>query len=224
MRPAEPRRRAPTRPTAGRKNTRPSRRPRDSAALRRRPASSARARRAHRGARRNTQAATRAETALPSRASRASTAPIHGKRRYGSPRSARSRRSNSPRTRAALGANRRFSLLAAVGARPRGARLPCRPTASARRHGPPHAYNLPKGGRGPFFVAPRARPRVPGAVSEWVSFGKPSSPAIRNRAPNRKPSTRARSVLFGKWVAGAARAQQTSPWTARSSSSSVGCV
>jgi hypothetical protein len=73
-------------------------------------------------------------------------------------------------------------------------------------------------------VAPRARPRVPGAVSEWVSFGKPSSPAIRNRAPNNKPSTRARSVLFGKWVAGAARAQQTSPWTARSSSSSVGCV
>jgi hypothetical protein len=172
----------------------------------------------------NTQAATRAKTALPSRASRATTAPIHGKRRYGSPRSARSRRSNSPRTRAALGANRRFSLLAAVGARPRGARLPCRPTASARRHRPPHAYNLPKGGRGPFFVAPRARPRVPGAVSEWVSFGKPSSPAIRNRAPNRKPSTRARSVLFGKWVAGAARAQQTSPWTARSSSSSVGCV
>ena len=224
MRPAEPRRRAPTRPTAGRKNTRPSRRPWDSAALRRRPASTARARRAHRGARRNTQAATRAETALPSRASRATTAPIHGKRRYGSPRSARSRRSNSPRTRAALGANRRFSLLAAVGARPRGARLPCRPTASARRHGPPHAYNLPKGGRGPFFVAPRARPRVPGAVSEWVSFGKPSSPAIRNRAPNNKPSTRARSVLFGKWVAGAARAQQTSPWTARSSSSSVGCV
>lgn len=224
MRPAEPRRRAPTRPTAGRKNTRPSRRPWDSAALRRRPASSARARRAQRGARRNTRAATRAETALPSRASRASTAPIHGKRRYGSPRSARSRRSKSPRTRAALGANRRFSLLAAVGARPRGARLPCRPTASARRHGPPHAYNLPKGGRGPFFVAPRARPRVPGAVSEWVSFGKPSSPAIRNRAPNRKPSTRARSVLFGKWVAGAARAQQTSPWTARSSSSSVGCV
>ena len=224
MRPAEPRRRAPTRPTAGRKNTRPSRRPRDSAALRRRPASSARARRAHRGARRNTQAATRAETALPSRASRASTAPIHGKRRYGSPRSARSRRSNSPRTHAALGANRRFSLLAAVGARPRGARLPCRPTASACRHGPPHAFNLPKGGMGPFFVAPRARPRVPGAVSEWVSFGKPSSPAIRNRTPNRKPSTRARSVLFGKWVSGAARAQQTSPWTARSSSSSVGCV
>ena len=224
MRPAEPRRRAPTRPTAGRKNTRPSRRPGDSAALRRRPVSSARARRAHRGARRNTQAATRAETALPSRASRASTAPIHGKRRYGSPRSARSRRSKSPRTRAALGANRRFSLLAAVGARPRGARLPCRPTASARRHGPPHAYNLPKGGRGPLFVAPRARPRVPGAVSEWVSFGKPSSPAIRNRAPKNKPSTRARSVLFGKWVAGAARAQQTSPWTARSSSSSVGCV
>lgn len=224
MRPAEPRRRAPTRPTAGRKNTRPSRRPWDSAALRRCRASSARARRAHRGARRNTRAATRAETALPSRASRASTAPIHGKRRYGSPRSARPRRSKSPRTRAALGANRRFSLLAAVGARPRGARLPCRPTASARRHGPPHAYNLPKGGRGPFFVAPRARPRVPGAVSEWVSFGKPSSPAIRNRAPNNKPSTRARSVLFGKWVAGAARAQQTSPWTARSSSSSVGCV
>lgn len=81
-----------------------------------------------------------------------------------------------------------------------------------------------EGGRGPFFVAPRARPRVPGAVSEWVSFGKPSSPAIRNRTPNKKPSTRARSVLFGKWVAGAARAQQTSPWTARSSSSSVGCV
>ena len=224
MRPAEPRRRAPTRPTAGRKNTRPSRRPRDSAALRCHPASSARARRAHLCARENTQAATRAKTALPSRASRATTAPIHGKRRYGSPRSARSRRSNSPRTRAALGANRRFSLLAAVGARPRGARPPCRPTASARRHGPPHAYNLPKGGRGPFFVAPRARPRVPGAVSEWVSFGKPSSPAIRNRAPNKKPSTRARSVLFGKWVAGAARAQQTSPWTARSSSSSVGCV
>ena len=224
MRPAEPRRRAPTRPTAGRKNTRPSRRPRDSAALRCRPASSARARRAHLCARENTQAATRAKTALPSRASRATTAPIHGKRRYGSPRSARSRRSKSPRTRAALGANRRFSPLAAVRARPRSRRLPCRPTASARRHGPPHAYNPPKGGRGPFFVAPRARPRVPGAVSEWVSFGKPSSPAIRIRTPNKKPSTRARSVLFGKWVAGAARAQQTSPWTARSSSSSVGCV
>ena len=26
-------------------------------------------------------------------------------------------------------------------------------------------------------MAPRARPRVPGAVSEWVSVGKPSSPA-----------------------------------------------
>lgn len=223
-RPAEPRRRAPTRVTAGRKNTRAWRRPRDSAVLRRCLASSARARRAHLGARRNTLADTRAKTALPSQASRASTAPIHGKRRYGSPRLARSRRSKSPRTCAALGANRRFSLLAAVGAHHRGARLPCRPTASARRHGPPHAYNLPKGGRGPFFVAPRARPRVPGAVSEWVSFGKPSSPAIRNRAPNRKPSTRARSVLFGKWVTGAARAQQTSPWTARSSSSSVGWV
>jgi hypothetical protein len=80
---------------------------------------------------------------------------------------------------------------------PPGARLPCRPTASARRHGPPHAYNLPKGG-GVRFSWPRARPRVPGAVSEWVSFRKPSSPAIRNRTPNRKPSTRARSVLFGK--------------------------
>jgi len=76
----------------------------------------------------------------------------------------------------------------------------------------------------PAYAATVARPRVPGAVSEWVSFGKPSSPAIRNRTPNRKPSTRARSVLFGKWVSGAARAQQTSPWTARSNSSSVGWV
>ena len=190
------------RPTAGRKNTRSSRRPRDSAALRRRPASSARARRAHRGARRNTPAATLAQTALPSRASRASTAPIHEKRRYGSPRSARSRRSKSPRTRAAPGANRRFSLLAAVAARPRCARLRCRPTASARRHRPPLAYNLPTGGRGPFFVAPRAPPGVPGSVFEWVSFGKPSSPGVRNRAapaePNEKPSSGGCSVLLGR--------------------------
>ena len=203
---------APTRPTAGRKNTRPRADP-GFAALRCRPAS-ARARRFSPARARNTQAATRAKTALPSPASR-----VHG----ADPRKAAAwlpeigafEALEVPENARCAGREPPLSLSGGRRAPLVDTRLPCRPTASARRHGPPHANTTRRRGGSVFRGA--ARPRVPGAVSEWVRLGKPSSPAIRNRAPNRKTEHARAFGSVRQVVSGAARAQQTSPWTARSS-------
>lgn len=77
-------------------------------------------------------------------------------------------------------------------------RLRARQVEATGRLVPTHAYNVPKGGRGPIFGAEHAPRIVPGPDSESGNFRKLNGPGFTKRTPFSKLNTGLCSFMLCK--------------------------